>query len=259
MADFIYGRWPVLETIRANRRHFEQVLIAEGIDEKGNITDIMQAAELHRVNVRRVPRRIVDDLARGANHQGVVLRCGEYHYADVDDMLALAQERGEKPFLLVLDLLKDPQNVGSLLRVGDSVGIHGVIMQERRGVSITPAVVSASSGASEHLLVAQVNNLVNTMKKLKEYDIWLVGLDVDPHVQRIDRVDLNMGLGIVLGSEGDGMRRLVRETCDILMTLPMRGAVESLNVSTVGSIALYIAWQARDWEGWQVLQEQPDQ
>ncbi len=258
MTDFIYGRWPVLEGLRADRRHFEQLLIAEGVDEKGIITDINEEAERRQVGVRRVPRRIVDDLARGANHQGVVLRTGEYPYAEVDDMLALAEERNERPFLLVLDLLKDPQNVGSLLRVADAVGIHGIIMQERRGVSITPAVVSASSGASEHLLVSQVNNLVNTMKRLKERDIWFVGLDISPQVQRIDRVDLNMSLGLVLGSEGEGMRRLVRETCDILMTLPMRGAVESLNVATVGSIALYIAWQARDWQGWYEL-DQEDQ
>ncbi|NDJ85453.1 MAG: 23S rRNA (guanosine(2251)-2'-O)-methyltransferase RlmB [Chloroflexi bacterium] len=251
MAEVVYGRWPVLETLRAGRRHFHQLLIAEGVEEKGIIGDIIERAQACNVGQRFVPRRVVDDLAYDSNHQGIVLRVGGYPYAAVDDILAVSQQRNERPFLLVLDLLKDPQNVGVLLRIADAVGIHGVVMQERRGVGITPAVVAASSGASEHLHIAQVTNLVNTLRKLKENEVWMVGLDIGPQAQPIDQVDLNMGLGIVLGSEGDGLRRLVRETCDILATLPMRGAVESLNVATVGSIALYNAWQARGWEGWQ--------
>lgn len=250
MSDFIYGRWPVLESLRAGRRHFQQVLIAEETDDKGIIKKIMETADNRGVSVRRVPRRIVDDLAREGNHQGVVLRASPYRYVDVENIITISKERNEKPFLLILDLLKDPQNVGVLLRIADAVGVHGVIMQERRGVGITASVVSASSGACEHLAIAQVTNLVNTMKKLKEEDVWFVGLDIGPHTQTIDRLDLDMGIGLVLGSEGDGMRRLVRETCDVHMTLPMRGAVESLNVATVGSIALYWAWQARGWEGW---------
>jgi 23S rRNA (guanosine2251-2'-O)-methyltransferase len=192
----------------------------------------------------------VDDLANGSNHQNIVLRGGAYPYADTEHILNLAQQRGEKPFLLVLDLLKDPQNVGVLLRVADAVGVHGVVIQERRGVSVTPAVVSASSGAVEHLLVAQVTNLVNTMKDLQSQDIWMLGLDIGPDVPPLDKADLNIALGLVLGSEGEGMRRLVRDTCDMLLSLPMRGKVGSLNVATAGSIALYAAWQARGWEGW---------
>lgn len=250
MAEFLYGRWPVLEALRANRRRFEQLLIAEGVEEKGIIQDIMDTATRRGVAIRRVPRRIIDDLAREGNHQSVVLRAGSYPYVDLDDIMAQPAQRKEKPFFLVLDLLKDPQNVGVLLRIADAVGIQGIILQERRGVGITPSVVAASSGAAEHLLITQVNNLVNTMKKLKESEIWLVGLDIGVDTQPIDQVSLNMNLALVLGSEGDGMRRLVRETCDILVTLPMRGSVESLNVATAGSIALYSAWQARGWQGW---------
>jgi 23S rRNA (guanosine2251-2'-O)-methyltransferase len=123
-------------------------------------------------------------------------------------------------------------------------------MQDRRGVSITPAVVNASSGAVEHLNVVQVTNLVGAMKKLKDSGVWMAGLDVGPNILPIDRADLNIPLGLVLGSEGEGMRRLVRDTCDLLITLPMRGHVESLNVATVGAVALYAAWQARSWQGW---------
>lgn len=250
MADYVYGRWPVLEALRANSRHFQQLLLVETVEEKGIVQEITAMANAKSINIRRVPKRIVEDLAREGNHQGVLMRTSAYRYSNVDDMLDIAKSRNERPFLLLLDLLKDPQNVGVVLRIADAVGVHGVIMQERRGVGITPAVVAASSGASEHLKIAQVNNLVNTMKRLKEEDVWLVGLDLGPDTKPIDQLDLNMGIGLVLGSEGDGMRRLVRETCDLLATLPMRGNVESLNVATVGSIALYAAWQARGWEGW---------
>lgn len=251
MTDFIYGRWPVLETLRAGRRQFQQLLIAEGTEEKNIITDIVNAAQSRGVEIRRVPRRIVDDLATSeGNHQGVVLRTAGYPYVEIEEILEVANQRDEKPFILLLDLLKDPQNVGVLLRVADAVGMHGVIMQVKRSVAVTPSVVAASSGAVEHLKVAQVTNLVSAMKKLKEEDVWLVGLDIGPGIQPLDKVDLNMRLGLVLGSEGEGMRRLVRETCDLLVTLPMRGSVESLNVATVGAISLYTAWQARGWQGW---------
>lgn len=250
MVDFLYGHWAVLETLRAGRRSLEQLLISESAEERGLIADIAAAARERGVKINRVPRRIIDDLAGGANHQNVILRAGPYPYSDLDACFALARQRGEKPFFLLLDLLKDPQNVGVLLRVADAVGVHGIIFQERRSVSVTPAVVSASSGAVEHLSCLQVTNLVNTMKDLKARDVWLVGLDIGPDVPPFDRTDLNMPLGLVLGSEGEGIRRLVRDTCDMLLSLPMRGHVASLNVATVGSIALYAAWQARGWQGW---------
>ncbi len=251
MAEFVYGHWAVMETLRAGRRGAEQLLLAEAVEEKGLVAQIVKLAQERGVKIQRVARRILDDVTDGGNHQSTVLRVGAYPYADVEAMLALARQRGEKPFILVLDLLKDPQNVGVLLRVAESVGVHGVILQERRGVSITPAVVNASSGAVEYLQVAQVTNLVNTMKELKERDIWIVGLETGADLNPLDSTRLDMALGLVLGSEGEGMRRLVRDTCDLLLTLPMRGHLASLNVATAGSIALYAAWQARGWQGWE--------
>lgn len=250
MSDFIYGRWPALECLRAGRRKIHKLLVAEGVQEKGVITDILQMAESRNIEIHRVPRRVMDDLSKDGNHQGIILRTDDYPYIDLDDLLEIPVQRGEKPFFLALDLLKDPQNVGVLLRVADSVGVHGVIFQARRSVAVTPSVVAASSGAVEHLALAQVNNLVNALKRLKENDIWIVGLDIGPNIPPLDQVDLNRSLTLVLGSEGEGIRRLVRDTCDILATLPMRGAVQSLNVATVGSHALYASWQARSWEGW---------
>jgi 23S rRNA (guanosine2251-2'-O)-methyltransferase len=250
MTEFIYGHWPIMETLRAGRRKYEQLLLTETVEEKGIVAEILTTANERNVRVRRVARRIIDDLANGANHQNMVLRVSDYPYTDIEGVLALASKREEKPFILLLDLLKDPQNVGVLMRVADAVGIHGVVMQERRSVAITPAVVNASSGAVEHLQIVQVTNLVQAMKDLKQADVWMVGLDIGPNVPPIDKTDLNMSLGLVLGSEGEGMRRLVRDTCDLLLSLPMRGAVASLNVATVGSVALYAAWQARSWQGW---------
>lgn len=250
MTEFIYGHWAIMEALRAGRRQMEQLLLTETVEEKGLVAEILNTAQERNVKVRRVPRRIIDDLANGANHQNMALRVGEYPYVDVEDVLALAQRRNEKPFILLLDLLKDPQNVGVLLRVADAVGVHGVILQERRSVSVTPSVVNASSGAVEHLQIVQVTNLAQTMKDLKSQDVWMVGLDMGPNVPPMDKTDLNMSLGLVLGSEGEGMRRLVRDSCDLLLCLPMRGMVASLNVATVGSVALYAAWQARGWQGW---------
>jgi 23S rRNA (guanosine2251-2'-O)-methyltransferase len=250
MTEFIYGHWPIMETLRAGRRKYEQLLLTETVEEKGIVAEILNVANERNVRVRRVARRIIDDLANGANHQNMVLRVSDYPYTDIEGVLELAAKRGEKPFILLLDLLKDPQNVGVLMRVADAVGIHGIVMQERRSVAITPAVVNASSGAVEHLQIVQVTNLVQAMKDLKQADVWMVGLDIGPNVPPIDKTDLNMSLGLVLGSEGEGMRRLVRDTCDLLLSLPMRGALASLNVATVGSVALYAAWQARGWQGW---------
>lgn len=248
--EFIYGHWAVMETLRSKRRKIEQLLLTETVEEKGMVADIVKLAQENNVKMQRVHRRIMDDLANGANHQNTALRVGPYPYVDVEDILDLAQKRGEKPFILILDLLKDPQNVGVLLRVAESVGVHGILIQERRSVEVTPAVVNASSGAVEYLQVAMVNNLVNAMKDLKEQDVWMIGLEAGPDIAPIDKTDLNISLGLVLGSEGEGMRRLVRDTCDLLVTLPMRGHLASLNVATAGSVALYAAWQARSWSGW---------
>ncbi len=250
MTQYLYGRWSVLESLRAGRRNFQQLLLAEGIDEKGTVEAIQAAGQQRGVDLRRVPRRVIDDLSKNANHQGVALRTGDYPYVDLDAILQTAAGQNEKPFLLILDLLKDPQNAGTLLRVADSVGVHGIVLQERRGVEVTPAVVNASSGAVEHLNVSIVTNLVTAMRHLKEEGVWLVGLDIGPDVMTLDQVDLNRPIALVMGSEGEGLRRLVRETCDMRITIPMRGHVHSLNVATAGSIALYAAWQARAWEGW---------
>ncbi len=250
MPEFLFGHWAVIEAMRSGRRDMHALMIHERAEKRGSVGDAMALADELHVPVQRVQRRILDDLANNGNHQGLVLRVSPFPYCDVEDILQTAARRGEKPFILLLDLLKDPQNVGALIRVSDAVGVHGIVMQERRSVAVTPAVVNASSGAVEHINVAQVTNLVSAMKELKGQDVWLVGLDVGPNIPPLDKTDLNMSLGLVMGSEGEGLRRLVRDNCDLLLTLPMRGEVGSLNVATAGAIALYSAWGARGWTGW---------
>jgi len=162
----------------------------------------------------------------------------------------------EPPLILLLDIIQNPQNLGTLLRTAEAVGVHGVIIPERRSAGITPAVVSASSGASEHMLVA-VMNLAQAIQALKEREVWIVGLEGSPEAHLPGEVDLSGALGLVIGNEGEGMRRLVRQSCDFLLRLPMRGRVESLNAAVAGSTALYFAWQARGFLGHSELPNLP--
>lgn len=238
MADLLYGRRPVFETLRAGRRRVFQVTLATGVNEKsgiiGRIASMVRSAG---VPLTHSPRRELDQVA--PNHQGIVAEADPYPYVGLGDILSWAAERDESPLLLLLDLLQDPQNVGSLLRTAEAVGVHGVILQQRRAVGVTPAVVSASAGAVEHLLVAQVTNLVRAIEELKRKDVWVAGLEGTTEAQRYNLADLRGPLALVVGSEGSGLRRLVREKCDFLVQLPMRGRVASLNAAVAGSVALY--------------------
>ncbi len=242
MADYVWGRNPVLETLRSNRR-VHRLLVAEGIREAG-IQDVLAQAERRRVPVEYVPRRRLDDLTRGAVHQGCVASVAPRDYAALEDLLALAEQRGEPPLLLILDAIQDVHNLGSLLRTAEAVGAHGLIIPAHRAAGLTPAVDKSSAGAVEHLLVAQVTNLTRTIDTLKKRGIWVVGLAGEA-TQDYDRVDLDRPLALVVGSEGKGISRLVREHCDFLVRLPMRGQINSLNAAVAGSIVLYAAWRQR--------------
>ncbi|NDJ54512.1 MAG: 23S rRNA (guanosine(2251)-2'-O)-methyltransferase RlmB [Chloroflexi bacterium] len=247
--EFLYGWHPVIEALRAGRRQLRRLYLAERLENSPMRQQVVGSAEAHGLRVEERPRSWLAGRAKDANTQGVLLEVGDYPYHDWADLIDLAVSRQEPPFMLVLDLLQDVQNVGTLLRTAEAVGVHGVIIQERRAASITPAVVSASSGASEHLLVAQVTNIARTIADMKEADVWFAGLEFSPETVRFDQANLSGGLGLVVGSEGKGLRRLVRESCDFLVHLPMRGQIESLNAATAGSVMLYAAWQARGFSG----------
>ncbi len=243
MTEWLYGRNPVYEVIRAGRRNLLRLKVAQGAKEKGRLAEIINLCRSKRVDVSYVNRQELEQIDR--NHQGVALQVSDYPYVSLDEVLNLSAKRGEPPFVLILDTLQDPQNLGTLLRTAEAVGVHGVLLPLARTAMITPAVVSSSSGACEHLLVAQ-GNLAQSIDVLKEHDVWAIGLDGGPESQPASRVNLKGGLALVVGSEGDGMRRLVREKCDVLMRLPMRGKIESLNAAVAGSVALYLALDARE-------------
>lgn len=243
MREVLYGRQPVRECLRAHRRHIHRLLLGEGVKETGIITEILTLARELNVPVARVPRTYMENLSDAA--QGVSLEVGAYPYVSVKEILKSAHKHGEQPFLLVLDHLQDPHNFGALVRTAEAVGVHGVIIPERRAVGVTPAVVSASAGASEHMRIAQVTNLVRALRELKAEGVWIVGLEDIPSSLPYYVADLNRPLALLIGAEGIGISRLARETCDMVIRLPMRGHVQSLNASVAGGIALYTAWAAR--------------
>jgi len=238
MSDFIYGRHAILEGLRANQQ-IDEILVAMGVHSRGALTELLALAKTENVPVRGVSREELDRIAR--NHQGVVARIGEFRYAQIEDLLAVAQERGEPAFLLMLDSVQDPQNFGTLLRTAEAVGVHGVIIAERRAVGVTAAVVKASAGAVNHLKIARVTNLARTIETLKRENVWVAGIENVPEAKDYSHMDFKMALALVLGSEGEGLSRLVREKCDFLVKLPMWGKVGSLNVAVAGSVILYAA------------------
>ncbi len=244
--EWLYGRNPVLETLRAGRRVVRQLQVARGVERQGALATALSLAEAAGIPIEQVPRRTLDSMP--GTHQGIAAQVEPFPYASLADLLEAAAEASEPALFLLLDLIQNPQNLGTLLRTAEAVGVHGVILPPRRGVGVTPAVVAASAGASEHLLIA-VENLAQAITRLKQAEVWIYGLERSAEARPIDAADLSGAAGLVIGSEGEGMRRLVRESCDFLLQLPMRGRIDSLNAAVAGSIALYAFWAARGYPG----------
>ena len=235
--------------ISAGRRRIYRLWL-EGEDDApgGILREICASAEATKVPTRSIKGGLFDRLSQQrVNAQGVALEVDAYPYVELEDILE--QEREEPPLLLVLDHIQDPQNLGSLFRTAEAMGVHGVIIPERRAAGITPAVSNASAGAVELLQVAQVTNLNRAIDALKERNIWITGLDSGPDVPPLDegavRRQFGGAVAVVVGSEGEGLSRLTRERCDFLVRLPMYGRVESLNAAIAGSIVLFLARQTR--------------
>ncbi len=245
MKEFIYSRNAVYETLRARRRQVFSLLLADGLQPSDKLAQIVKLAQERKCKLEKAPRARLDKIH--PNHQGVALEASGYPYADLTEIFEQAEKRAEPLFVLLLDTLNDPQNFGALLRTAEAVGVHGVVIPLARTVEVTPAVVNASSGASEHLLVAQAN-LHQAIDALKKAGAWVVGLEGGERATDAERVRLDGALGLVVGSEGEGMRPLTRKSCDVLMKLPMRGHIESLNAAVAGSVALYLAYLARKEE-----------
>lgn len=243
MREWISGRNPVYETLRAKRRHVFRLVLARGIKLEGQLPEILRLARLRGLAPEEAPRDKLDALSN--HHQGVALEASEYPYAALEDLIQNARNQPEPPFFLLLDLIQDPQNLGTLLRTAEAVGIHGVVIPSAQAAQVTPTVVHASSGATEHLLVAQ-HNLAQAIDRFKALDVWVYGLDEAPRSRTPSELRLDGGVALVVGNEGSGLLELVRKKCDELLRLPMRGKIESLNAAAAGSIALYLARQARE-------------
>jgi 23S rRNA (guanosine2251-2'-O)-methyltransferase len=240
--ELLYGRHAVLESLRAGRRTVHRVYLAAGAKRTGSVTEILQAAQQLGCPTFEASRQVFER-AGPVNHQGVLAETGPYPYMNLDDVLAGSQEA--EPLYLVLDHLQDVQNVGTLLRTAEAMAVTAVFMPDRRAAEITPAVVNASAGAVEHLQVALTGNLVQALSQLKEIGVWVAGLDARPEAISLGSANLRGPLALVVGAEGAGLARLIREHCDWLLAIPMYGRVASLNVAVAGSIALVTARQAR--------------
>jgi len=231
----VYGKNPVLELLKSGNPVNKVLFLAEG--PSGRNQDIISLLHERSIPYQFVDRQTLDRLTNREKHQGMLAYVAAREYASVDDILALAEERKEDPFILMLDEIEDPHNLGALLRTVDAVGAHGVIIPKRRSVSLTGTVAKTSAGAVEHVMVARVSNLVQTLEELKKKGCWVSGAEAGG--KDAFKADLSGSRVIVIGSEGKGISRLLRENCDEIVSLPMRGKVSSLNASVAGSIVLY--------------------
>jgi 23S rRNA (guanosine2251-2'-O)-methyltransferase len=251
MTEWLYGRHSVEEALRAGRRKVYRVLLAETgrahrPDADRRLTEIQKLAQEMRVPVEWVSVSRLDTLTRvGQHHQGVAAEVSPFKYASLSEVVELCRMQGTQSLVLLLDSLQDPQNFGTLLRTAEAVAVTAVVMLERRQVEVTPAVVNASAGAVEHLQVCRVNNLARGIQALQDAGLWAYALQAEPQAMLYTEADLTGPLGLVVGSEGRGVSRLVRERCDGALKIPMLGKVESLNAAVAGSIVLYEALRQR--------------
>ncbi|WP_124726380.1 23S rRNA (guanosine(2251)-2'-O)-methyltransferase RlmB [Staphylospora marina] len=246
MSDWIMGKHAVLEALAAGSR-VEKVLLAQGVQMRG-FQAILDKAKESRIPVQRVPRAKLDKLAEGKNHQGVMAQIAAWRYASVEELFKRAESRGESPFFILLDGIEDPHNLGAIIRSADAAGAHGVVIPKRRAVGLTASVAKAAAGALEHVPVAKVPNLNQFAEELKERGVWLVGSDGAANTLYTG-VDYTVPVALVIGSEGQGMGRLLKEKCDFLVKLPMRGNVTSLNASVAAGILMYEVLRSRNAHG----------
>lgn len=237
----IEGRHPVLEAMKANRPIESIFLLKDGKGEA--FSSIEYLAREKKIEIQRVDRDRLDQLSEGRIHQGVIAVAVAKPMVDVEDMLRLAKEKGEDPFLIVLDGIEDPGNVGALMRTAAAVGAHGMILREKRAAGMSPAALKAAAGAWEYLSVATVTNISRTLQQLKTQGVWVAGADMEGEL--IYRSNLKGPLAIVIGSEGKGLSRLVKEHCDFLLRFPMVGPIGSLNASVAGGLFMYEALRQR--------------
>nr|WP_055160308.1 23S rRNA (guanosine(2251)-2'-O)-methyltransferase RlmB [Mitsuokella jalaludinii] len=240
--DVLVGRNAVTEALKSGRG-INKLWIASG-DREGSVAELAALAKERGIVVQYVERAKIESLAGGHRHQGVLAYVAPVPYAELDDILKAAEEKGEAPFLVLLDELEDPHNLGALLRTADATGVHGILIPKRRSVSLNATVAKTSAGAVEYVPVARIGNIAQTLKKLKEKGFWVAGADMDGEKAYYE-ADLTGPLVLVVGSEGRGMSRLTKEACDFIVSMPMVGRINSLNASVAGSILMYESMRQR--------------
>ncbi len=239
--EYIAGKNPVIEALKSSR-DINKILISEG-SQRGQMQQVTKLAKEANVIVQFVPKKKLDQIYEG-NHQGVVAQVAAYKYAELDDLFTAAEKKDEAPFFLLLDEIEDPHNLGSIMRTADAAGAHGIIIPKRRAVGLTATVAKASTGAIEYIPVVRVTNLSRTIEELKERGVWIAGTDASAK-DDYRSIDGLLPLALVIGSEGKGMSRLIRDKCDFLLSLPMAGKVTSLNASVAASLLMYEVYRKR--------------
>lgn len=233
--DIIAGRNPVMEAIRSGRS-IESILVAKG-ERSGSVVAIIAKAKQKNIPVKDVDSKKLDFLAKGVNHQGIVAQCAVKEYSTLEDIFALAEERGESPFIIVLDKIEDPHNLGAIIRTAECAGAHGVIIPERRSAGLSYTVEKTSAGALEYMPVVRVKNISAVLQKLKDKGIWVYGADMDG--EHYKKVNFDGAVALVIGNEGKGISPLVAKDCDAIVSLPMKGKINSLNASVAAGILMY--------------------
>lgn len=237
MAEQIEGRNPVLEALRAGHELLK-IYVLKNEANSGPLREISDQANRKGIPVNQVDNETLNRMAVTRNHQGVIAMAAEWKYASLNEVLGQASKKSEPPFILLLDGVEDPQNLGSILRTAEAAGVHGIIIPERRAVGLTAVVGRASAGAIEHIPVVRVTNLTKTMEELKKEGLWFTGVEMDG-AKEFQNAELKGSIGIVIGGEGKGISRLVREHCDQVVRIPMWGRINSLNVAAATAITLY--------------------
>ena len=243
ISDQIEGRNSVLELLESER-DINKILIAKG-ERHGSINKIITIAKKRKIVIAEEERAKLNAISETNNHQGVIAIVPPFNYCDVEDILNLAKEKNEEPFILILDGIEDPHNLGSIIRTAETAGVHGVIIPKRRAASVNATVSKASAGAVEHVKIARVNNINETIKYLKEQGLWICGTDGEAKEYYYNQ-NLQGAIAIVIGSEGFGVSRLVKENCDFLVKIPMKGKITSLNASVSAGIIIYEALKQRN-------------
>lgn len=239
--NLIFGRNSVIEALEASRK-LEKVLVLDG--GTGSLRKIIGLAKASKVRVEFVDRKTLDRLSGGANHQGVVAKGQVFEYSNVDSICEAAATNGEDPFILILDGIEDPHNLGAILRTGECAGVHGIIIPERRAASVDSVAMKVAAGAAEYVKVARVKNLSRTLDELKNKGVWIVGLDM--YGERYYEQNLKGPIALVVGNEGKGISRLIKEKCDYMISIPLKGKVSSLNASNAVAVAVYETLKQRE-------------